>query len=84
MAIARGEIDPGDLPEEEDDDYEGSAGGKFVNFIISLLVVILIVLLIMVAVRLLLPDSLLSIKMDQITEWIMHKLGGSVWPLLLR
>ena len=61
-----------------EDNQKGGA-----SIVASVLAVILVLLLALIVVRLVLPDSIISIKMDQLTETIMNLFRGNAAADLL-
>lgn len=70
------EID--ERPYEEDGEKRGG------NIAVSILAVILVFLLALIVIRLAMPDSIISIKLDQITEKILHLFNSGLAGSLLQ
>ena len=61
--------------ENDEEDYDEEGGGG--SILTSCLAVILVLLLALIVVRLVLPDSIISVKMDQFIEMILNLFRGN-------
>ena len=65
--------------DEEEEEKDGSRIGVF---LLSLLSVLLVILVVLIVIRIALPDSIISLKIDSFIDGILNRPGGAVcWPI---
>lgn len=77
------EVNAGNTFDAEEDDYPDDEKEGGASIAASVLAVILVMLLALIVVRLVLPDSIISVKLDQFVEMILNLFHGNAVGTLI-